>query len=510
MAHQIQQNPGFSNTIARKAYIAAILLSIITFQLIVYDTTLADTSETIFSPAYQWHTFHGSGSDEIGSAVAIAADGSMYIVGDGYATWNGPMGQPPLHPHSGSNDILVVKLDNNGRYQWHTFYGSTSDDTAYDVALDADGSLYITGASDATWQGAGNTTPLHAQSGQFDVFVLKLSPTGAYQWHTFYGSADWDEAYGLAVQGDGVYVTGYSFISWNGPAPGNTAPLHAHNDLGDILVLKLNSSGAYQWHTFYGSSEYDDGYAIAVTAGGNVYIAALSDNTWNGDGTALPLHAHSASAPNPDLTILKLNASGGYGWHTFYGSVNTDEVNDIALASDNMIYIVGASDTTWLGAGSAPPIHAHSGMNDLSTLKLDSSGAYQWHTFYGSNQQDYGSGIAVYQNGVYITGDSWASWLGDGNSPSLTPYHGDADISILKLNTGGVYQWHTFYGSNAWDAGMGIRAVYTDTLVVSGGSAFTWEGARYDPPLNPYTASKDLLILRLGIERDIFLPLVRR
>ena len=87
---------------------------------------------------------------------------------------------------------------------------------------------------------------------------LIIDPT--YQWHTFYGSGN-DIAYGIAVDGSGnVYVTGYSDDTWNGPS--GQSPLNAYNGGGsgiNIFVLKLNSSGAYQWHTFYGAGD-DYGY----------------------------------------------------------------------------------------------------------------------------------------------------------------------------------------------------------------------------------------------------------
>ena len=70
----------------------------------------------------------------------------------------------------------------------------------------------------------------------------------------------------------------------------------------DIFVLKLNSSGAYQWHTFYGSSgNFDLGYGLAVDIGGNVYVTGKSDATW---GT--PLYAHSGGY---DIFVLKLVSS---------------------------------------------------------------------------------------------------------------------------------------------------------------------------------------------------------
>ena len=82
-------------------------------------------------------------------------------------------------------------------------------------------------------------------------------------------------------------------------------------------MLKLNSSGAYQWHTFYGSRGYDGGSGIAVDGSGNVYVTGYSNATWNGPAGSSPLHAYSG---DDDIFVLKLNSSGAYQWHTFYGS----------------------------------------------------------------------------------------------------------------------------------------------------------------------------------------------
>ena len=104
----------------------------------------------------------------------------------------------------------MLKLNSSGAYQWHTFYGSSSDDDGgYGIAVDGSGNVYVTGDSDATWNGPAGQNPLHAYSGSYDIFVLKLDSSGAYQWHTFYGSSSWDYGFGIAVDGSGnVYVTG--------------------------------------------------------------------------------------------------------------------------------------------------------------------------------------------------------------------------------------------------------------------------------------------------------------
>jgi|GEM_PF-734823 len=385
----------------------------------------------------------------------------------------------PLNPHSGYYDIVVVKLNSAGGYVWHTFYGSSDWDEGYGIAVDTSSNVYITGYS------RGWGTPLHPNSGGADIIVIKLNSAGTYQWHTFYGSSGGGEqGYGIAVDtSSNVYVTGHSTSSWLGD--NDTPPKNAHSGDRDIVVLKLNSNGAYQWHTFYGSSAWDEGYGIAVDASSYVYVTGYSGN-WGS-----PLNAHSGGS---DIVVLKLNSVGAYQWHTFYGSSAWDEGDDIAVdGTGNYVYITGSSGATW---GSSP-LHAHSGGAEIVVLKLTSAGAYQWHTFYGSSSDDRGNGIAVdASSNVYVTGTSDATWQGDGGTNPLHAYSGWYDIVVLKLTSAGAYQWHTFYGSGGEDRGYGI-AVASSNVYVAGYSAFSWQGDSGTPPLNP-NSGYDIVALKLG------------
>jgi hypothetical protein len=391
---------------------------------------------------YQWHTFYGSISGyDYGKAIALDGNDNIYVAGYSSATWRGAGGATPLHAHSGSTcwDIVVLKLNSSGAYQWHTFYGAdTSNDLANGIALDGSGGVYVAGYGDGTWQGDGGVNPLHAHSGGWELAVLKLNSSGAYQWHTFYGAASGDGfGHAIAMDGNGnIYVAGESTATWQGD--GNANPIRAFQGGYDIVVLKLNSSGVYQWHTFYGSvSGWDEGYAIAVDGSGNVYVAGHSTDSWKGDSNTNPLHAYSGTYYN--IVVVKLNSSGTYQWHTFYGS-GYDESYGIALDGRGSIYVVGYSYDTWQGNGGANPLHPFSGGTDIVTLKLTSNGAYQWHTFYGSSRLDFGQAVALDKVGnVYVAGESQASWQGDGNADPLHVYSGDYDIVALKLNSISIY-----------------------------------------------------------------------
>jgi len=63
----------------------------------------------------------------------------------------------------------------DGSYQWHTFYGSSNDDYGYSLATDVSGNVYITGETQASWNGSSGQNPLHGHSGSYDLFVLKLA-----------------------------------------------------------------------------------------------------------------------------------------------------------------------------------------------------------------------------------------------------------------------------------------------------------------------------------------------
>jgi hypothetical protein len=478
---------------------------IIGFSIGHYDKTHA----LIIDPAYQWHTFYGSESYDYGYGIAVDGSGNVYITGSTAGTWQGDGGANPLHAYSGNGDIVVLKLNSAGAYQWHTFYGSSGYwsvggiDTGISIVVDGSSNVYITGLSDDTWQGDGGANPLHAHSGypSKDMVVLKLNSAGAYQWHTFYGSGNYDnDVSGIAVDGsDNVYITGSSDTTWQGDGGAN--PLHGHSGFYDIVVLKLNSAGVYQWHTFYGSDSNEHGYGIAVDSSGNVYITGSSDTTWQGDGGVDPLHPYSG---NSDVVVLKLTSAGAYQWHTFYGSGSYDYGNGIAVDGSGNVYITGLSFTTWQGDGSANPLHAHNDNYnyDMAMLKLNSAGTYQWHTFYGSgNYDDYVSDITVDGSGnVYIIGSNFGSWQGDGGANPLHANSGGGDIVVLKLTSAGVYQWHTFYGSGSYDYGNGIAVDWRGYVYVTGSSWGTWQGDDGANPLHAYSGSNfyDIVVLNLA------------
>lgn len=303
--------------------------------------------------ALQWNTFMGSstGSD-YGYDIAVTQYGSAILVTGGSPdTW----GSNPVNAHTtnGNNDIFVASLSGSGSRQWHTFLGSTDDDSGQGVALDTAGNVYVTGMSYAAWG-----TPVNAYTeGWDDIFIAKLNASGTLQWNTFMGSDEEDEGSDIAVDAEeNIYVIGNSTATWGSPV------LPFSGNYQEAVVAKLDGTGTLLWNSFLGSnaatygSSYHYGEGIAVDCLGAVYVTGSSKETW-GD----PWDPHAGE--QEDAFAARLDTSGNIEWNAFMGGV-TDYGRGIAIDSGN-VFVAGNSNSGW-----GTPINAFAGGIDLSLFKI--------------------------------------------------------------------------------------------------------------------------------------------
>jgi uncharacterized delta-60 repeat protein len=184
-----------------------------------YVTGLSDDGNGIaygtikYNPAgqEQWVARYSGPASGGGHATAMAIDSSDNI----YVT--GILGNA-----SGSN-YGTIKYNSVGEEQWVALYdGPGNNDIAKAIAVDAGGSLYVTGASEGPGAAA------------FDYATVKYNSVGQEQWAARYvGPSDHDEALAVATDKLGnVYVTGFSYDSGTN---------------FDYATIKYNSAGQQQW-----------------------------------------------------------------------------------------------------------------------------------------------------------------------------------------------------------------------------------------------------------------------
>jgi hypothetical protein len=141
-----------------------------------------------------------NGSDnDIGRAIAIDSKGNVIVAGSTLGAFDG-------NAWSGNEDIVVVKYTTNLGKLWSYQYGTTTNDAAYGVAVDAEDSIYITGI---TGYPGGPGLDGQTYLGASDIFLTRFSPEGRKLFTRQVGTASQDWAYGIAVDPSGaIYLAG--------------------------------------------------------------------------------------------------------------------------------------------------------------------------------------------------------------------------------------------------------------------------------------------------------------
>jgi hypothetical protein len=442
---------------------------IVGFRLGAYNPALP----LFIDPMLTWNTFLGGSLWDESYGIAVDGSGSVYVVGYSNGAWG-----TPVRPLAGSHDVFVAKLDSDGSLVWNTFLGGSGLDIGTAIAVDEDGSVYVSGDSfGGTWG-----TPIRPYTDQSDGFVARLnSSSGALIWNTFLGGPDNDYGNGLALDGNGnVYVTGNSNGTWG-------SPTHPYTAGFDAYVARLNRNGTLIWNSFLGGAEGDFGYDIAVDGSGNVYVVGYSHASWGS-----PVRFYTTYA---DVLVARLDGShGGLTWHTFLGGTGDDSGRGLTVDGNGNIYVTGESNATW-----GSPDRPYTAGYDAFAAQLNSSGTLISNTFLGGTGQDFSNGIGVDGSGnVYVSGYSDATW----GSPDR-PYTAAYDAFVAQLNGSGTLISNTFLGGSAEDYGRSLAVDENGVVSVSGGSHATW-GA----PVRSYTAESDAFVVQLSFYQKVYLPII--
>jgi hypothetical protein len=269
------------------------------------------------------------------------------------------------------------------------------------------------------------------------------------KWHTYAGSSVHDNAEGVAVDPSGnVYLTGWSDATWG-------SPILPHSGGRDAFVAKLSANGNLVWNTFVASYHPEPAAgAIAVDAGGGVYVVVTSTN----------------DAGRPSALLVKLDADGEVQWQRFMTTLGGQVGTSVFVDAAGNIYVGGWGGSLW----DTPPVEPFPYSNGAFVAKLSSSGVEVWHALMGSwpGPEDFSDcrTLAVDAAGnVYVTGRSTLSW-GD----PIEPHTADDDAFVAKLSPSGRLQWNTFMGAEGFDSGLGIAVDPGGTAYVAGVSEASW------------------------------------
>jgi len=325
---------------------------------------------------------------------------------------------------------------------WHYTYNGAGDgnEDLYGMTVDRSGNILLIAQADTGFL-------------DYASVVMKLSPGGTLVWmatEDLNGTSS-DPVSILTDSSGNIYVAG-SYDS-----PGNLS--------SDIYLVKFDSLGNQKWVAYFSSN-------------GNI-IDAARRMVWDRSGNLLIAGETGTNATELDALVLKFDTTGTLIWSGTYSNPENkqDLVNDLAVDSENNIYVCG---NVYIDS---------SGRRDFQVFKMSSAGVVEWARHYNDslNYDDKCVAIVVDNaDDIIVTGESFG-W---------GPGYPVAEIATIKYDAAGNVKWivrHESSTSTALPSAITLDSVNNIYIV---GSAYD-EISAFDCITIKYNAQGELQWLNL-------------
>lgn len=358
-----------------------------------WGTTAYTNEDSVITPSVAsaglWaRTYQGEG-DAYAYSVINTSDGGFLIAGKVFISSSG----------TGNYDVWLIKLAADETIEWQKSFGGTSADVANSVIQTADGGFLM----------AGSSASFNSGSASNDIWLVKLNNQGVILWQQRYGAGPAEEARAIVQtddNADGIRDDGYilvgnnsatgaaqvikldadGVIEWQqyhetgfGNVHGYSVQQTADNSFvvtgdvynststnRDLWVMKLSSAGVVSWEKTYAGADNSSGYKI---------IQSDDDSDGLADDGYLVLGVTDTDATSSIVDavwVLKLLEDGSIDWQKTYLGSGSESARDVIQTASGKFLLAATSSS--FGASS----------NDFWIMQLNSDGTIDWQKRYGA------------------------------------------------------------------------------------------------------------------------------
>ncbi|MCM1988014.1 PKD domain-containing protein [Methanococcoides seepicolus] len=378
-------------------------------------------------------TIGGSGYDKF-YGNSPTSDGGAIMIGMSKSS------DGNLAANKGDYDIMLVKTDRSGNPEWTKNYGGTLYDAGLSVRQTVDGGYILVGRSKSS------DGDVAANSGGYDVLIIKTDALGEIEWQKNYGGSADDKPAGIIQTSEG----GFFISAYTKSADGDLEGLPVQGDY-DLWTIKTDANGTIEWQKVFGGTDSDlamyGDNSLQTTDNGFLVFAT----TESGDGNVTGHHGAR------DYWAVKLNAAGEMEWQKCYGGSADDYGYTVRQTSDNGFIFAGKS------LSSDGDVLDNKGSHDVWIVKTDASGTIEWAKTYGGSGLDCAYDITELPDGGYMVAGSSKS-----SDFDLNANYGDCDIWVFEIDESGSLVWQKNFGGSGKEEAFGIMPMASGRYLLTG------------------------------------------
>jgi len=404
----------------------------------------------------EWaHALGGEGND---TATSLCTDNNSntYYVARFAETMDTDPGIGENMITAQETDSYISKINPQGEHEW-TLQLISDDDVYASTIKEFDGNLFITGQFRGTTDfdpGAEEFLVSGPASSGLDIFLLKLSIDGDFEWVKTWGTDDGYGLSGLAIDSEeNIYLGGAFDGSIDvDPGPGEVV---FSNSFGKAMLIKLDSNGDYIWSHFIGDPEvsvysYDRVISCDIDAEDNLIITGKLQGSFDYDlGEGEEIYSNSESVS----FVCKYDSDANLIWSRFIE--NYGDLGSCTLDNNGNV-IVGGRFSGSVDFNTDPDaelfLQNSSDYWDIFVLKINSNGSFGWAVSFGGDNfpAEHCWALACdINNSIYATGAVCASGdLDPGSGEAPFSVDGLSDLFVTKFDQNGNYQWSYTAGGN--------------------------------------------------------------
>jgi len=286
----------------------------------------------------EWNYTFGGENDDWCREVENTSDGGYILTGTTNSSGNG------------SNDIWLIKVNQEGLEEWQYTFGGADGDWGMSVEQTMDDGFILVGHT------------LSFGAGYYDIYMVKTDAFGNEEWQQTFGGTEEDFGYSVLQTSDGGYVVlGFTVSFGSGQK--------------DVWLIKTDAQGIMQWDKTFGGTAGEIGTEIMETEEGGFIITGYTESNSNG------LY---------DVLLIKTDSNGNEIWSKNIGNGNYESGSSVAQTHDGGFIITGYT------------ISHGAGLRDIWLVKTDQVGNEEWQYTFGGIYNDEGTHVLQTFSGGFV------------------------------------------------------------------------------------------------------------